>query len=136
MTDLISRTSYLSFPFRIDPQGPRTSNRIEHIREQIEQVLLTLPGERVFRPQFGAGARALVFEPNDSALFELTRKRLEAALIETLRGEIDPATLSIQLKGQEERLYVEISYQLAAIGHRESHRVAIGRTGKKHGPIA
>ena len=38
--------------------------RVRHIREQIEQVLFTDPGERVFRPEFGAGVRRLVFEPS------------------------------------------------------------------------
>ena len=55
---------YLAFPFRVEKGGPRLSSRSDHIREQIEQVLFTDPYERVFRPEFGAGVRALVFEPN------------------------------------------------------------------------
>ena len=48
--------SYMRFPFEIDRDGAVTSDRARHVREQIEQVLLTIPGERVFRPEFGAGA--------------------------------------------------------------------------------
>ena len=50
---------YVSFPFRFDREkrGPATSRRQEHVEQQIEQVLLINPGERVFRPEFGAGVR-------------------------------------------------------------------------------
>ena len=40
----------------------------DHIRDLIEQVLFTSPGERVMRPDFGAGLLALVFEPNSVEL--------------------------------------------------------------------
>ena len=46
---------YLSFPFRMDKDGGRRSGRTDHVREQIAQVLLTAPGERVFLPLFGIG---------------------------------------------------------------------------------
>ncbi len=44
---------------------------VRHIREQIEQVLFTDPGDRVFRPEFGAGVRRLVFEPNSHPYMSL-----------------------------------------------------------------
>ena len=36
----------------------------DHLRDMIEQFLLTDPGERVNRPDFGAGLRHMIFEPN------------------------------------------------------------------------
>lgn len=63
----LSDPSYLAFPFRIGTDGAKTSTRARHVREQIEQVLFTNPKERVFRPDFGAGVRKLIFEPNASA---------------------------------------------------------------------
>ena len=59
------------------------------MREQIEQVLFTDPGDRVFRPEMGAGVRSLLFEPNASPLWTLARKRLMAALAEVLGGTPD-----------------------------------------------
>ena len=46
----------LDFPFRIDPRG-RSAEVVAdaHIRQMIEQVLFTVPGERVNRPDFGCG---------------------------------------------------------------------------------
>ena len=117
----ISRV-YQQFPFRITEKGAKTSGRAAHVREQIEQVLFTMPGERIFRPGFGAGVPSLVFEPNTSALWEVTKKRIETALIDTLKGEADPKTLKIRVFGEQEKLFIEISYTLSALGLTEHHR--------------
>lgn len=124
---------YLSFPFRVETGGPRTSARSGHVREQIEQVLFTVPGERVFRPEFGAGIRTLVFEPNTSPLWEVTRKRLIASLADALRGEVDPRTLEVDVEGEGEQLLVTISYTLATLGHSERHEILVGSQGGRNG---
>jgi phage baseplate assembly protein W len=103
------------------------------VREQIEQVLFTNPGERVFRPEFGAGIRTLVFEPNTSPLWEITRKRLIGSLAEALRGEVDPRTLEVGVTGSGEKLLVVISYTLATLGHAERHEIPVGSEGGLHG---
>ena len=110
---------YLAFPFRVGPKGPAIAARAAHVRQQIEQVLFTVPGERVFRPEFGAGVRALIFEPNASALHQVTRQRLVAALAEALQGEADPRSLEVDVQGEGAELRILIAYTLAAVGHRE-----------------
>ena len=122
----LSDPPYLAFPFRIGDAGARTSSRASHVREQIEQVLFTNPNERVFRPEFGAGVKKLIFEPNASALWEVTRKRLMASLSEALRGEVDPRTLEVNVRGEEEKLIIEIDYNLTTIGQTEKHRFVVG----------
>ena len=123
--------NYLAFPFCIKPDGAQTVGRGRHVREQIEQVLYTSPSERVFRPEFGAGVRRLVFEPNNQALREITRKRLVSALAEALAGEVDPKSLTIEINPNHEneqhpeRLIIAIGYTLAAIGLSEQHRVMV-----------
>jgi phage baseplate assembly protein W len=55
----------------------------EKVRESIELILRTEPGERVMRPRFGCGLRQFLMEPNSVA----TRARLErtvAAALEAL----------------------------------------------------
>ena len=123
---------YLTFPFRVDAQSVNTSKRKEHIRQQIEQVLFTDPRERIFRPHFGAGVRTLVFEPNASALWRMAQERLSASLVEALQGEVDPKTLDIQVKGDEETLWLDITYQLATINQTERHSIPI-TGGGSHG---
>jgi uncharacterized protein len=148
----LPRTSYLAFPFRIDGETSSTSDRREHVREQIAQVLFTAPGERLFLPEFGVGLQRLVFEPNTSTLWELTRKRLMAALIDALRGEVDQRTLEVAIEGRDEAsrsteqaledssgdpgtrrvgdvLEIRIRYQLAALGEREEQVFTVTSEG-------
>lgn len=116
---------YLAFPFRMENGEPRLASRAEHIRGQIEQVLYTLAGERVFRPEFGAGVKALLFEPNRSAMWQVTRRRLLASLAEALAGEVDPKSIEVEVSGEEEKLIISISYTLAAIDQRERQRFSL-----------
>jgi phage baseplate assembly protein W len=59
-----ARSRTLDYPWAIDGRG-RTADVDPdgHVRDLIEQVLFTTPGERVMRPDFGSGVLAMVFEP-------------------------------------------------------------------------
>lgn len=129
----LSESQYLKFPFSVGDDGPKTSSRSEHVREQIEQVLFTSPKERVFRPEFGVGVRRLVFEPNNDALRNTTIQQLSASLTEALHGEVDPMTLAIDVSNEEEKLIIHISYVLAAINRQESHTFTLGSIGGNDG---
>jgi len=123
----------MKFPLRWGKDGPALSDRREHVREQIEQLLYTDPGERVFRPEFGVGVRTLVFEPNDSALRELTKQRLVASLADALQGEVDPKSLQVSVRTEGEKLIIDVSYALATIGHTEKQEFVIGLAGGSDG---
>lgn len=125
----LSDSGYLAFPFRVDADGAQNCGRSDHVRQQIEQVLFTNPAERVFRPEFGAGVMTLIFEPNTSSLWEVARSRLLSSLAEALQGEVDPKTLTVDVYADEAKLYADIGYTLAAIGHSERHRIALGNKG-------
>ena len=116
----------LAFPFRIGAAGPSVSRGADHVREQIEQVLFTTPGERVFRSEFGAGVKTLTFEPNHQPLWEVTRRRILAALTVALRGEIQPSGLDVAVDGTGEQLEVVVSYQLASVGVTQRQRFFVG----------
>src|SRR4030095_7949177 len=66
--------SQVDYPFSFDNRG-RTSDTTtdEHIRDLIEQVLFTSPGERENRPTFGCGLNQLVFAPNSPELAAATQ---------------------------------------------------------------
>ena len=124
----LPRVRYMAFPFRLEAGGPAVSARLDHIREQVAQVLFTSPGERVFRPEFGFGARRHVFEPNASALWEVARNRLYGALAEALAGEVDPKTIRVEIgapPGAPERMVVTIAYVVAALQKEESCAFAV-----------
>ena len=101
--------SYLDFPFHFDGSGrtARTSEA-EHIRDLIEQVLLTAPGERVMRPDFGAGLLALVFEPNSSPLAATTQFLVQTALQQHLSHLI--AVQDITVENVDAALQVTVRY--------------------------
>jgi hypothetical protein len=116
----------LAFPFRVGPSGPAVSRGAAHVREQIEQVLFTTPGERVFRADFGAGVKTLTFEPNDQPLWEVARRRILAALAVTLRGDIQPSGLEVVVDATGEQLEVVVSYQVASVGVTQRQRFFVG----------
>jgi uncharacterized protein len=124
---------YLKFPFIVSTDGPKTSSRPEHVREQIEQVLFTSPKERVFRPDFGVGVKQLIFEPNNAALRNSITQRLNVTLASALHGEVDPRTLEVEVRHEDAQLFIRISYILAAVNQHESHDFAVNLQGDANG---
>src|SRR5215510_8205874 len=116
----------LAFPFRVGATGPAVSRGAAHVREQIEQVLFTTPGERVFRAEFDAAIKTRTFEPNDGPLWEVTKRRVLASLTSALRGDVQPSDLEVSVDGSGERLDVVVSYRLASVGVTQRQRFSIG----------
>lgn len=99
----------LDFPYHVDDQGrTATSEGDEHLRDLIEQVLFTAPGERVMRPEFGTGLLSLVFEPNGSVLATTTQMLAQGALQLHLGDRI--AVESVDVTNDEGTLRVEVKY--------------------------
>ena len=74
-------TDFLDFPYHFDGRGrSATTTRDDHVRDLIEQILFTSPGERVMRPDFGSGLLELVFEPNSTALAATSQMLIQGAL--------------------------------------------------------
>jgi phage baseplate assembly protein W len=72
---------HVQFPFRIDGLGrTETADHEAHIRQVIEQVLFTQPGERVNRPTFGSGLLQLVFQPASDQLTTAVQFLVQGAL--------------------------------------------------------
>jgi phage baseplate assembly protein W len=86
----------IDFPFRFDSRG-RTAGADDekHIRDMIEQLLFTSPGERVNRPDFGSGLMRLVFAPNSRELAAALKFTMQAALQRYLGDLIQVQTLDI-----------------------------------------
>ena len=80
----------IDFPFHFDDRG-RTAptDDDDHVRDMIEQLLFTSPGERVNRPDFGSGLLQLVFAPNSPELAAAVQFMVQAALQQYLGDLID-----------------------------------------------
>jgi hypothetical protein len=103
--------SELGFPFDFDARGLSSGAAPdEHVRQLIEQVLLTAPGERVMRPDFGSGLQSLVFEPNGSVLAAATQMLVQSALHQHLGHLI--AVDDVSIEQSESLLRVSVRYIL------------------------
>ena len=98
----------LAYPYQLSPLG-RTAEAgdAQHIRDLIEQVLFTIPGERVMRPDFGCGVAQLVFAPNSAELASATQMLIQGSLqqwlgdlimVQGVRVEAIDAVLSITVQ--------------------------------------
>lgn len=102
-------TAHLDFPYHFDDHGrTATTGRDDHLRDLIEQVLFTTPGERVMRPDFGSGLLALVFEPNGSALAATTQLLVQSALQQHLSHLI--AVQAVDVLNDDSALRVTVRY--------------------------
>src|SRR3989442_15731790 len=80
----------LDFPLHFDGRGRTAETDYEgHIRDLIEQLLFTAPGERVNRPGFGCGLLQLVFAPNSDELAAATQFLVQGSLQQWLGDLID-----------------------------------------------
>ena len=104
----------VSFPYRVDGRS-RTAEADSydaHIRDLIEAVLFTAPGERVNRPDFGCGLLQFVFAPNSVELAATLQALVQGALqqwLGTLIRVEEVATESVDAE-----LSVEVRYTVLA----------------------
>jgi phage baseplate assembly protein W len=98
----------LAFPLRVDGRGRSAmATRDAHIRDLIEQLLFTVPGERVNRPDFGCGLMQLVFAPNSPELAATVQALVHGSLqqylghlvrIEEVSAQSEDATLAVTVR--------------------------------------
>jgi hypothetical protein len=110
----------LDYPYDFDSRG-RTAetNEDEHIRDLIEQVLFTTPGERVNRPTFGSGVLQLIFAPNSQALGAATQMTVQGALQLWLGDLIQVDAVDVQ--SEDATLQVLVRY---TVRRNQQRRVA------------
>jgi uncharacterized protein len=122
-----SEGRHLAFPFRIGTDG-RTVAPVDmpaHVRDELLQLLLTAPGERLFLAEFGGGVRKLVFEPAGDVLAGITKARLTQAINRWLGHRV---TLEdVKVDHSDARLEVEIHYRLS--GTEDTRVLKFQRTG-------
>jgi len=99
----------VDYPFHLDGRGrSAATGDDDHIRDMIEQVLFTQPGERVNRPAFGSGLLQLVFAPNSDALAAATQMSVQSSLQQWLGDVIQVDAVDVQ--NVDSKLMVTVSY--------------------------
>ncbi|GAX45672.1 hypothetical protein NIES4075_66930 [Tolypothrix sp. NIES-4075] len=108
----------VDFPLQFDDRG-RTATTADdsHIRDLIEQVLFTSPGERVNRPNFGSGLLQMVFATNSNALAAATQMTVQGSLQQWLGDLI--VVESVEVENEESTLRVTVRYVIRRSQQRQ-----------------
>jgi len=113
------------YPFQFDGRGRTASaDGDQHIRDLIEQVLFTSPGERVNRPDFGCGLRQLVFAPNSAELASTTQFVVQSSLQQWL-GDLIQVN-EVQVEADDSSLVVTVQYIIRRTGQQQSAQFSRG----------
>ena len=111
----------IDFPLRFDGRGrtARTgeADHADHIRDMIEQLLFTNPGERVNRPDFGSGLLQLVFAPNSPELAATVQFTLQAAIQTWLGDVIEIRDLTVS--AVDSSLTIDLRYAIRRTGEEQ-----------------
>ncbi|MBK6864549.1 MAG: GPW/gp25 family protein [Ideonella sp.] len=114
---------HLDFPYAIDGTGRSAqTSAADHVRDLIEQVLFTAPGERAMRPTFGSGLMALVFEPDSVQLAATTQFLAQASLQQHLSHLI--AVQAVTVEPIDSALVVSVDYTLLEDGSNQVARLS------------
>ena len=99
----------IDYPYHLSGQGSTaTTSDEDHVRDLIEQVLFTAPGERVNRPDFGCNLMQLVFSPNSPELAAATQFLVQGALQQWLGDVIQ--VQQVDVESEESTLRITVSY--------------------------
>jgi phage baseplate assembly protein W len=109
---------HLDYPFQVDGRGrSAAADDAGYVRDLVEQLLFTAPGERVNRPSFGSGLMQLVFAPNSAELAAATQFLVQGALQQWL-GELIQVE-AVQVESEDASLRVTVQYVLRRTQQRQ-----------------
>lgn len=110
-------TIHLDHPFAIGSRGATAVTDDDgHIRDMIEQVLFTAPGERVNRPEFGSGLLQLLFAPSSPELATAVQFTIQAALQRWLGDLVD--LQDVDVVTAEATIVIVVTYRVRSTGVR------------------
>lgn len=105
----------IDYPFSFDDRGgTAVTGEPDHVRDMIEELLFTNPGERVNRPDFGSGLLQLVHEPNSTRLEATLQFSVEASL-QTYLGDVIELQ-ALEVTSEDAILRVVVQYMLRRTG--------------------
>lgn len=109
----------IDFPFHFDGRGrTATTTDDDHIRDMLEQLIFTSPGERVNRPDFGSGILQLIFAPNSPELAATLQFTLQAAIQRWLGDVLDLQSVDVQ--SIDSTLTIDLQYVVRRTNETQS----------------
>lgn len=115
-------------PYRLTPaRRLAEADAQRHVADLVRLVLLTGPGERLHRPDLGAGlGSATLFEPLDEALAGVVEVRARGSLERALGDRIEVLEVTVD-RAAESTLRAAVSYRLRGTERRTRLEVALER---------
>lgn len=99
-------------PYRLGGDHALVGADLErHIADLVRLVLLTGPGERLHRREFGAGLGVALFEPLDPSVGALMESRARGSLTSELGDRIEIVSLEITV-AEEATLVASLTYRV------------------------
>jgi len=111
----------LAWPMQVDPSGSiRLTRGPEEIDSSLRLVLITAPGERVMRPEFGCRIHEFVFEPvNANTLGRITQAVRDA--LTRWEPRIDVEAITVDSDADVSGLvHISIDYRIRATNDRRN----------------
>lgn len=117
----MSQYKGIAFPFQSGNLSfPAAVSDDELIRQSIIQILLTERGERIYRPDFGAGVMARVFNNNDAGLATLLQAEVYAAI-----GKWEPRAIVQQVDVTQEDTTITITINYIVVSTKQPDSVSL-----------
>lgn len=118
----------LDYPFHFDINGRTAATTDEdHIRDMIEELLFTTPGERVNRPDFGCGLMGMIFAPIGPEMIAALQFTVQSALNRWLGDLID--VLALDTRSEESTLTISVRYAIKRTGEQRKETFIRERSG-------
>ena len=119
----------IAYPYQIDARGrsATSASNDAHLRDLIEQLLFTAPGERVNRPTFGSGTAQLVFAPNSDVLAATQQQVIQAALQMWLSDLI--RVNSVTVTTEDAVLQITVVYTVIQTQQQQTQQFVYGGSG-------
>jgi phage baseplate assembly protein W len=95
-----------------------------HADQMLRQLLLTNPGERVNRPDFGCGIRRLVFAPLNESASSLAQVAILAAIEREMASVLAVETVDVAFR--TETIEITIAYRLKISGEKRILNFSMG----------
>jgi hypothetical protein len=109
----------IAYPYQFDGRGrTATATDNDHIRDMIEQLMFTNPGERVNQPDFGSGLLQLIFAGNSPELAATVQFTLQAAIQHWLGDVVQ--VQNVQVQAADSTLTVNLSYLIRSTNQEQT----------------
>ncbi|HMW69273.1 MAG TPA: GPW/gp25 family protein [Nitrosomonas sp.] len=105
----------VAFPLQLAGGIVGTNAYENQVKQSILLILQTTPGERMMRPDFGAGMETLAFEPMSAITTALAQHRIQEAL-DRFEPRINVLNVTVNTEQSEGKLMVDIQYRVTRTG--------------------